>query len=141
VLSRMLRTTLVLAVLAAPHSLAAQTMITFEVPVNLTQLAPEITKVRVNCVIRSAAIVSPTAGMAAGVDELPVLGGKLVTTMRVVIGFLAGSLQAPTGQSAQYQCDLLGISATGMTSFSETSPSPVFQLKPTPPSLTGTFVW
>jgi hypothetical protein len=137
----MLRATVLLAALAAPGSLAAQTMITFEVPVNLTQLAPEIIKIRVFCEIKSAAIVSPTAGRATAQDELPVLGGKLVTTMRIIITFPAGSLQAPTGQTAQYQCDMVGISAVGLGSFSETAAIAAWQLKPTPPSLTGTFVW
>jgi hypothetical protein len=141
VLSKILRTTLVLAALSAPRSLAAQTMVTFEVPVNLTQLAPEITKIRVYCVIKSTAIVAPNAGNQSGTDELPVLGGQLVTTMRVVISFPAGTLQAPTGKTAQYQCDLQGVTASGAGGFSETTSVTAFQLKPTPPSLTGNFVW
>lgn len=139
--SKILRTTLVLAALSAPRSLAAQTMVTFEVPVNLTQLAPEITNVRVYCAITSTAIVAPTAGSQSGYDELPVLGGKLVTTMRVVITFPAGSLQAPTGKTAQYECVLQGVWASGVGGFSETTSNTVFQLKPTPPPLTGNFVW
>jgi hypothetical protein len=140
-LARTLAATLVLGGLSAAKPLAAQTTVTFEVPVNLTQLAPEIIRIRVFCEIKSAAIVAPNAGMESATDELPVLGGKLVTTMRVVISFPAGTLQAPTGQTAQYQCELRGITASGMGGFSETTNIVAFQLKPTPAPITGTFVW
>lgn len=140
-LSRKLGATLALAALSAPRSLAAQTMVTFEVPVNLTQLAPEIIKIRVRCEIKSTAIVAPNAGAVSTMDELPVLGGSLVTTMRVVIAFPVGTLQAPIGKTAQYQCDLQGVTASGLGGFSETTSITAFQLKPTPPSLAGTFVW
>ena len=45
--SRILGVPLLLAAIAAPRSIAAQTMITLEVPVNVTKLAPEVQKIRV----------------------------------------------------------------------------------------------
>ena len=54
-------------------------MITLEVPVNVTKLAPEVQKIRVQCNLNSEAIVPATPGAVPSVtalDEVPVVGGQ-----------------------------------------------------------------
>ena len=125
----------------APRAAAAQTMVTFEMPVKITQLAPEIEKISLYCQIKSIAIVSPNPGQAEGVDEVPVLAGTLETTLRVVIAFPQGTLQAPVGKSASYTCYIRGRTATGLGGFSATTTIQAYVLKPDPAAVQGTFVW
>ena len=147
-LRRILGTTLVFVGVAAPRPLTAQTTITLEMPVNFTQLSPNIEKIIFSCTITSTAIAAnPSQSLSAGgpvaaEDGLPVVGGKLVTTMRVVFVFPEGSLQSPIGKTANYSCVLAVHTKTGGASlFSETSTDPTFYLKPAPPELKGSFVW
>ena len=139
--SRILATVVMLFAASSPRSVTAQTMVTFEVPVKLTQLSPELQKISLQCQIKSEAIVAPVPGQVIGTDEVPVVGGQVITTMRVVITLDATALKAPVGKPASYTCDILGRTATGLGGFTDTAQNPVYQLKPTPVSLTGTFVW
>jgi hypothetical protein len=137
------------SMLAIPNRSTAQTPagdVTFKVPVNLTRLSLDITKVRVDCRLQSNAIlfVDPqgqeTHSMRVQTD-IPVTGGQLVTTATVV--FSNFSLLNPSGVSASYECDLLGYSATQATwsPFSASAPVPAFRLTSTPAPIPGTFVW
>jgi len=146
-LPRILAATTAVLVLGVPRSVAAQTMVTIEAPVNLTKLSPDLEKVRLQCGLGSDAIAPNTAfasALAKGVqDELPVMAGQLVTTMRAVFPIPEGVLQDPIGKTAEYMCGILGFSKSlqRWDQFSETSTVPAFQLKPTPAVIQGTFVW
>lgn len=129
--------------LLAPVPCAGQTTgseITFKVPVNLTQLTTDISKVAVFCYIQSAAIQNSSNKLGKQ-EELPVVGGKVVTTASVVI--VASPLDNPLGKPATYGCLLSGFSLAGQRwdAFSETQPTVAFRLSPTPPELTGSFIW
>jgi hypothetical protein len=139
--SRFLAVVVALTAATSPRSLTAQTTVTFEVPVKVTQLSTEILKIRVLCNIRSDAIVAPSAGGASEVDEVPVVGGQVVTTMRVIFVFPEGTLRAPVGKTATYSCELGLRTATGAGAFSETSSNLAHVVKPQPAVITGTFVW
>jgi hypothetical protein len=139
--TRIVAACLVFAVVMVPKSLAGQTMITFEAPVKLTQLAPEILAVRMYCEIKSQAIVSPNPGQASAATEVPVIAGQVVTTFVVVLSFPQGTLQSPVGQTATYSCFLQAKTQNGLGGFSATTTIPAFVLKPDPAPITGTFVW
>ena len=131
--------------------------VTFEVPLNLTRLAPDITKVLVTCSLASDAFpIRKIRGVAVqwpygATVELPVSAGHLVTTARVVVSITVdkfmdpatGVGQEPTGKSANYQCDIMGFSSRGggWQQFTDTSPNTSLRLSPTPAPITGTFVW
>jgi hypothetical protein len=144
-LARIVSATVVIATLTTPNVVSAQTMITFEAPVKLTQLSPEVEKVGMYCDIKSDAIVAPTPGTHSGVDEVPVVAGQLVTTFRVVLTFPEGTLRAPVGKTANYTCDLRVRTKTGLGAFTDlaTTPTadPATVVKPVPPVIQGTFPW
>ena len=119
--------------------------VTFKVPLNLTKLSTDITKVRVSCRLTSTALVAVnssgqlTHDMVVGTD-VPVSNGQVVTTATLV--FSNFTLTNPAGVSASYQCTLMGFDNTGNGSnFSESSADPRFRLTPTPAPLPGTFTW
>jgi len=119
--------------------------VTFKVPLNLTKLSTDITKVRVSCRLQSTALVAVNVSgqqshdMAVGID-VPVSNGQVVTTATVV--FSNFTLTNPAGATATYQCTLMGLDNTGGgANFSESSADPKFRLTPTPAPLTGTFAW
>lgn len=139
--ARILAVTLSLFALSTPATLRAQTQVTFEAPVKLTQLAPEITAVHLYCEIKSTAIVSPNPGRMSATDEVPVVAGQSTTTLRVVLTFPQGSLQSPVGVTASYLCELKGRTQNGLGGFSDTATNPTWVLKPNPVAIQGTFVW
>jgi hypothetical protein len=138
---RILAVALVLCALSSPATLGAQTQVTFEAPVKLTQLAPEITAVQLYCEIKSTAIVSPNPGRLSATDEVPVVAGQLTTTLRVVLTFPQGTLQSPVGQTATYMCEIKGRTQSGLGGFSDTATNPIWVLKPNAAPVQGTFVW
>jgi hypothetical protein len=96
--------------LLAPQTAAAQepTQVTLNVPVNLTRLSPDISKLRLACGIRSDAIA--TRDHIVGVtQEVPTSGGQINATIPVVISI--ASLDDPTGKLATVRCTLEGWSA------------------------------
>lgn len=143
--SRLLGAALLLVAITAPRSLSAQTMITLEVPVNVTKLSPDVQKIRVMCNLSSDAIVPRSVGEAPSVtsiDEVPVVGGQAVSTLRVVFTFPVGALKEPIGKNARYDCSLMGVTSTGTGGFSDTIASTLpLYMKPPPPTLSGNFVW
>jgi len=141
-----------------PGAVPAQTVIgdvTFEVPINLTRMWGEITKVAVWCTISSDTLIGTRTKKLSAQLELPVSAGQLVTTARVVVpvsttAFMDPKMvitNEPTGKPASYQCSLSGFSTLptnnggGWKQFSADSANPAFRLTPTPPSITGNFVW
>jgi hypothetical protein len=125
--------------------------VTFELPLNLTQVDSDIMKVEVKCFITSEAITPHSAaGLVYGGDgrvlggmvELPVDGGQLVTTAQIVVP-TNNRLVDPIGKSATYACQIRGysIGQQNWGEFSETHSIPAFRLTPTPEVLTGTFTW
>lgn len=143
--ARTLLATLVITTLSTPNVGSAQTMITFEAPVKLTQLSPEIEAVGMFCSIKSDAIVAPTPGGHSGIDDVQVVAGQLVTTFRVVLTFPDGTLTAPVGKTANYSCELRARTKLGTSAFGDpaTVPGlrPEFVVKPVPPTVRGSFVW
>jgi hypothetical protein len=126
--------------------------VTFEMRLDLTRLAPDITKVMVTCSITSDAFPTRSDGRPGGVGaqlELPVSAGQLVTTARVVVPITVDKFkmdpvtkrkQDPTGTSAEYQCDLMGFIGGVLQVPNETSPNPL-HLSSAPAPITGKFVW
>lgn len=132
------------------HTLVAQTAtvattITFVVPVNLTQLSPDLEKVRVACVIQpSSALVWPTSqtGPAPTLEEaMDVKSGQVVTAFRIIMPILSSWLQDPIGKRADYSCALEGYSKGRWDRFSETASDSAWRLTPTPQSIYGSFTW
>jgi hypothetical protein len=126
-----------------------ETAVTFNVPVSLTQLPPDIERVGVACLVTSSAMTSaspPIAGASVANwprDEAWVVLGKVEKTMQVVFPFGAGWLQDPIGKGAEYRCGLIGFSRAlqQWQAFSESHTVPAFRLQVNPPNIMGTFVW
>jgi hypothetical protein len=116
--------------------------VTFTVPLNITQLSPDITKVAVYCRITGPAITTRSGNIGAQVELVP-QGGQVVTTATVVVTWPLTDMTDPTGTQANYDCLLSGFSNSlqRWDRFYEEQATPVFRLKPTPPALTGTFTW
>jgi len=116
--------------------------VTFQVPLNLTRMSPEITKIRVLCSISTTAITSSTGSHnVSNAVELPVSGSQVVTTANVVVPVT--TLDTSNGNtSASYTCTIDGQSLTNSrwTSFDERAVG-AFKLSPTPQPITGTFTW
>jgi hypothetical protein len=129
--------------------------VTFEVPLNLTKLWGEITKVAVWCTISSDVLLGTRDKKLGAQLELPVSSGQVVTTARVVVPVPSTAFtdptmtitSGPTGQPASYQCSLSGFSMLptdyggGWNLFNAESKNPAFHLTPTPSAITGSFVW
>lgn len=147
---RILATVLAVGLFAvAPASVAQTTSgdVTFEMPLNLTDMSSDIIKIQVACSITSDAIPPNQPGPKGASRtvkaqiELPVTGGQLVTTAKVVVP--VSGLDNPIGKTANYKCSITGYSASlqRWNWFSEADPTPAFRLMPTPERFTGSFVW
>ena len=134
---------LVLAAMTIPGSLAAQTMVTLEIPVNLTKLSPQVTQVQANCTLYSPGIAPPAVATVPRIsrDNLTVLNGQVISTFRVVFELKAEELIAPIGKTVEYQCHLNAYTSKGWAGFSEDDPASPLYLKPTPKPIGGSFVW
>jgi hypothetical protein len=102
-----------LVALCAPAASSAQvqTELTLTLPVQMTRIGPDVTKVMVRCRISSLAL--PPVLSHRQVDqqqELPITGGAVNTTVTMVFS-LAG-LEDPVGKSATIACMLTGWSAS-----------------------------
>jgi hypothetical protein len=88
---------------------AAQTSsadVTFVVPLNITNLASDITKVRVTCIVRGTALDAQRVGEL----ELAVSGRQVITTAQVVVLVPASAVTIAAGLQANYNCTLAGYS-------------------------------
>ena len=127
------------------------TSVTFTMQVNLTQLSPDLEKVRLICAIMPSDVFKPptnylssqAAMEAMPKDEIPAVAGQVVGTLRVIFPIAAEWLINPGGKDAQYTCQLFGLSRAEQKwgVFSETSTIPALMLKPAPQQITGTFPW
>lgn len=125
-----------------PRSAAAQSDggVTFSLPLNLTQLPPDIGKIVVWCQINSSAINNRNGYISKQEEYVP-SGGQVVTTATIVVP--TTDLLDPIGKQAAYTCVLSGFSNSlqKWDTFREDHPTPVFRLKPTPADMKGTFTW
>src|ERR1043166_8476917 len=108
--------------LAAPAMLTAQTVSaegTLKVPVTLTRIGPDVSKVQVKCGIIADAITVGSSDVLTDysgnryveqVAETPVSGGQVSTTASLVFSFTG--LDNPAGKTARVTCILLGWSTT-----------------------------
>ena len=139
--------------LAISATVSAQSSdVTIRVPLSLTQLAPDISKVRVLCAIRSSVVRVVTtidrygnaiAGPMAD-RELPISGGQAVVTLDLAVPIPPSSFTGPSvGQNATWECGLTGFSTSGnrWDAFNATHANPAFRLSPTPGTITGNFTW
>ena len=123
----------------ADLSWAQQNYVTFSVPVNLSQLSPDLTNVNVRCTIQSAAL---SGGSAFSIAFLTHNGsGRLVTTATVRVSI--STLDISAGANATYTCSLTGQlkSGGGQQGFSANATVSAFRLSPTPAPITGSFSW
>jgi len=119
--------------------------VTFTMPLNFTHLSSDIAKIKVDCVIKSAALPSRQArsepGIAVKTEEYPVAAGQLVRTATVVVPI--SDLDNPAGKSASYICSTMGFSTSQQKwdLFDSAQPTLAFRLSPAPANLTGNFTW
>lgn len=138
--------------LALSATAAAQSNdFTINVPLNLTRLLPDLSKVAVDCAIPGGGTFGHDG--IAGRTELNVTGGKLVTTATVLMAM--GSVNPPIGMTVSYTCSLSGFSvaqnawAPLVAQSNSPSQNPAFRiwLNPAPalPSqafiVAGSFFW
>ena len=138
--------------------LPAQTYVSFEVPLNLTQLSLDIERVRVTCIVAGDGLIgfpsasnfnptdpnAPLPGPAAR-QEILVAGGQLVGSIKLIVGIPAELLSNPIGKTAYYGCILHGYSKSlqKWNLFYEAATEAPFKLKVTPDGgvIQGSFVW
>lgn len=120
--------------------------VTFQVPLNLTRLSADLTKVAVYCEITSNALPIVAAlgtGRAQKQVELTPSAGQLVQTVSVVVPIT--TLDTSNGKTAaDYKCTLSGFSQSlqRWSPFGDSQSLAVqFRLSPAPPAMTGNFTW
>jgi hypothetical protein len=101
----------VLLVAAPVYAQSTAADVTFAVPLNLTNLASDITKARVRCWFMYGIYQNQNA-IRVGEQEIPVTARQVVTTAQVVVMLPATAIVAGTaGQSQPYTCELSLYSA------------------------------
>lgn len=134
-----------IAVMTGPAPSVAQTtsaQVTLTVPVDLTNLGPDITKVRVGCSIGSNAITNGNANREIiQTQEIPASGGVVKTQASLVFNFT--QLNNPVGQTANVVCSLMGWSQSQQKwdQFTGAHPDPSFRTNATISLITTAFVW
>lgn len=134
----------VVMVATASDVIAQSSDVTFQVPVNVTKMSADITKVAVYCEITSDALPKlsgQTVGRAQKQVELTPSAGQIVQTVAVVVPI--ASVDTTASASADYKCTLSGFSQSlnRWSPFSATNTIAAFRLSPTPPTLVGMFNW
>jgi hypothetical protein len=152
----------ILAVMfAAPSHAACQTaspvpalatVITLDMQLNLTNLSPDLERVRLVCFIQSSAYSVPLPSIGSPDDavrllpgaELFVAQGKAVGTLSVQVPIAVANL-APdaVGKQANYTCMLTGYSTSlqRWDGLRDQHQNATFRVNPAPPVMTGNFVW
>jgi hypothetical protein len=132
--------------------------VVFEVPINLTQLASDITKVDVTCTLTSDAITEAgprgSSRQLAGHVVLDVSNGQVVKpATTVVVAVPADRVQDPAKHPFNWECRLTGYSIgsrpppparrypAGWDTFAERHDKASFVMSPAPPVLSGEFNW
>jgi hypothetical protein len=138
--------------LCAPGSATAQTptletSVTFLVPVKLTQLSPDLEKVRLHCLILADTVLNtyytPTpAGLPILSPEAWVTSGQVVTTMSLTV-YVVSVPPTAIGKESYYQCNIDGYSKSLQKwgFLTETATDAAFRLTPTPMPINGKIVW
>lgn len=155
--TRTLKTAMAAGLLLVASTASAQTAvttITFTLPVNLAQLPPELTRVRLVCAISRSAVLVYDPYMSTAVsdfdvnvlpkDELPVVSGQLVATLTVAYPIMDGWIKPQAiGQPADYECRLFGFSTSQQAwdMFSATAKWPEFRINPAPAPIKASFTW
>lgn len=122
----------------ADRSWAQQNNVTFSVPVNLSQLSPNLTILNVRCTIQSTALPGGSAFAIAFLHNND--SGRIVTTANVRVAI--PTLDISAGANATYTCSLSGqTNTTSQQGFSANATVPAFRLSPTPAPITGSFSW
>lgn len=130
---------------AVPQRLAAQTGtvsadVTVNVPINVTQLGPEVTKIKLLCSITSVAITNAPNNTVSKNQELPVSGGQVVTTASLL--FSVTGLDNPVGKQFTVACYTQGYSSSSNSwgDLNDTATNPSFKVSS--PMRNGlTFTW
>jgi hypothetical protein len=142
---------LMLIILVAPEPSAAQVPaeVTLKVPVNLTKLGPDVTRIRLQCSIQSDAITAgenleyfgTSTNTVIQIQEFPVSGGQVVTTASFMFGF--AKLNNPVGKSAAAGCNLVGWSESQMKylQFGPGETNPSFRVTSTVTGINSYFDW
>lgn len=122
-------------------------VITFQVPLNLTQLSTDITKIRVSCLVaKSEQTGAERVATRYWADEkqveIPVSGGELATTVSVPVS-ISGDANTTVGTNANYSCNLIGFSQSlqRWDLFSDAPEAAPFRLIPSPQTIGGSFTW
>ena len=134
-----------------PQFSGAATSVTLTVPVKLTQLSPDLERVKLMCQVGGEGITIPSSfglGMAGlemllkPVDDVMVTSGQLVTTLKVMAWIPVELFDNPIGKTAMYQCRFTGYSKSLKLwgDLHDAATDAVFNIKPTP-QVQGTFVW
>jgi hypothetical protein len=127
---------------AGAQSTAAD--VTFAVPLNLTNLSTDVTKVRVWCWFIYGTYQNQSA-RRSGELEIPVTARQVVTTAQVVV-LLPAISPSSVGQSQNYTCELSlyspSLGWSGGSQFSSTEQSGSFKTtQPVPSRNSGQFQW
>ncbi|HET8692036.1 MAG TPA: hypothetical protein VFM30_07895 [Steroidobacteraceae bacterium] len=135
-----------LTALAASAQQAPPADVTFTVPLDLTRLHADVTRVRVTCTITSA-VFGPRTGTAGprGSAEAAVVQNAVVQTLQVTVPLAQSDFSAnASGKTANYSCVLEGNRANQSAWLpfgARTAYDDAAVLTPPPSPLTGTFVW
>ena len=156
-LRRMVVATAMSWMMSTPSAVAAQTVVTtvtFSIPLNLTNLSPDLARVRLVCAILpgGSLVYSKSENDAASTfdvnalpkADLPVVGGQVQATLSLDYPIWDGWLKAGiNGSTNQYECRLQGFSMTSQTwdYFSATPKDPAFLLTPAPVPIKNSIVW
>lgn len=114
--------------------------ITFTVPLNLTGLSPDISKVKVNCRIQEF----DSRVIADANSETAVSGGAVVSTLSVTFqASNSGFSYTNRTRANQYSCWLVGFFEPQQIwdEFEPNHPIPAFRLEPRPIPINGNFIW
>jgi len=129
---------------------AQQSDVTFRVPVNLTNLSPDIVRVRVQC--RISAYFSEFKGTRQGDAWFyqasgQIVGGRIAATATVVVAVPTlkdpAGLISPAPKTANWDCSLQAFTQAGPVwgEFGETPSSQMYRMSPPLTRISGSFLW
>jgi hypothetical protein len=132
-----------LMALAGEARAQSGTDVIFTLPLNLTNIAADITKVMVTCMVAGSPQASNPWRTSTELNTeqvFPVLDGRVVTTAMIIVTVPTAP---PPGTQMGYGCGLSGFSnrLQRWDQFNESHATDVFRLTPTPADIFATFVW
>lgn len=152
------------ATLVAPRAAQSQTaplvppggvatVITFNMQLNLTNLAIDLERVRLACIIQSTAYTWTPPSMSTPGSVVALLpGAEMYVAQGKAVGILSAQVPIATaylapdavGKQATYHCALFGYSTSlqRWDVLSDQQTNAAFRVSPAPPpAMTGSFVW